>query len=605
MSSAGDELSRLAETFNDMMRRLELSFEAEKRFVSDASHELRTPTAVILAQCDEALRGERPAEEYRDALAVVRRQGRRMSRIVSDMLTLTRMERGADVFEAAPVDLSALTDELCRDMALIADKGISLAFEIEPGVTVDGDAARLSRMLSNLIGNAYRYGRENGRIRVTLKRDADEAVLTVADDGVGIAPENLENIFERFFRCAPDRSDGGTGLGLPIARQIARAHGGDIAVQSEPGRGSAFTALLALALFCAAQAAVDRAGAQALALKAAGVAEADVRRLSVETETRGGRTVYDVEFRFGGFEYEYWISAEDGAIVKDSWELDPEKTLEMAREQGSGAIDEARALSAALTDAGVAAEAVVSSKVERDAEGGLRLYEVSFCTADAEYEYDIDAATGAVCGVSVERFSQDEAARPGQTLPAAALSREDARRAALADAGLTEAQATVTKLKLDYEDGVRVYEIEFVTDDAEYEYEIDASTGAIREKSVESRGKTRQDSASYIGVDRAKRIALSRAGLSAGDVSFTKAKLEKDDGVRVYEIEFRAGGTEYEFEIDAVTGRVLESSVETKTPETPAHDDRRDWDDDDDDDDRDDRDDDDDDDDDDWDDDDD
>ena len=330
-------------------------------------------------------------------------------------------------------------------------------------------------------------------------------------------------------------------------------------------------------------------------------AKADVRRLSVETETRGGRTVYDVEFRFGGFEYEYWINAEDGAIVKDSWDLDPEKTLEMAREQGSGAIDEARALSAALTDAGVAAEAVVSSKVERDAEGGLRLYEVSFCTADAEYEYDIDAATGAVCGVSVERFSQDEAARPGQTLPAAALSREDARRAALADAGLTEAQATVTKLKLDYEDGVRVYEIEFVTDEAEYEYEIDASTGAIREKSVESRGKTRQDSASYIGVDRAKRIALSRAGLSAGDVSFTKAKLEKDDGVRVYEIEFRAGGTEYEFEIDAVTGRVLESSVETQTPEKPAHDDRRDWDDDDDDDDRDDRDDDDDDDDDDdW-----
>ena len=244
VSPAGDELSRLAETFNDMMRRLELSFEAEKRFVSDASHELRTPTAVILAQCDEALREERPAEEYRDALAVVRRQGRRMSRIVSDMLTLTRMERGTDVFEAAPVDLSALTDELCRDMALIADKGISLDFEIEPGVTVDGDAARLSRMLSNLIGNAYRYGRENGRIRVTLKRDADEAVLTVADDGVGIAPENLENIFERFFRCAPDRSDGGTGLGLPIARQIARAHGGDIAVQSEPGRGSAFTVRL-------------------------------------------------------------------------------------------------------------------------------------------------------------------------------------------------------------------------------------------------------------------------------------------------------------------------------------------------------------------------
>lgn len=246
VSPAGDELTRLAETFNDMMRRLEVSFEAEKQFVSDASHELRTPTAVILAQCDEALGAERTPAEYRDALAVIRRQGRRMSRIVSDMLTLTRMERGTDVRECAPVDLSALADELCQDMALIADEGISLTREIEPGIAVDGDRVQLSRMLANLIGNAYRYGRENGHIRVTLKRDAGEAVLTVADDGVGIAPENWERIFERFFRCAPDRSDGGTGLGLPIARQIARTHGGELTVESELGVGSVFTARLPL-----------------------------------------------------------------------------------------------------------------------------------------------------------------------------------------------------------------------------------------------------------------------------------------------------------------------------------------------------------------------
>ena len=127
---------------------------------------------------------------------------------------------------------------------------------------------------------------------------------------------------------------------------------------------------------------------------------------------------------------------------------------------------------------------------------------------------------------------------------------------------------------------MRVYEVEFVTADAEYEYEVDASTGAIRERSVEKRGKTQQTSTAYIGVDQAKRIALSKAGLSASGVSFTKAKLENDDGARVYEIEFRCGGTEYEFEIDAVTGAVLESSVETKGSEKPARDDRRDWDDD-------------------------
>lgn len=339
-------------------------------------------------------------------------------------------------------------------------------------------------------------------------------------------------------------------------------------------------ALLALASCAGAQAAIAPTTAQEQALKVAGASAADVRRLSVETEMHNGTAVYDVEFRFGGFEYEYWIRAEDGAIVKDSWELDPEKTLEMARYQGSSVLAEADALAAALADAGIAAEAVTASKVERDADGGLRLYEVTFFTSDAQYEYDIDAATGAVCGVSVERFQKDAPAHPDQTQPAAALSREDARSIALADAGLTAAQVNVTKLKLDYEDGVRVYEVEFVTADAEYEYEVDASTGAIRERSVEKRGKTQQTSTAYIGVDQAKRIALSKAGLSASGVSFTKAKLENDDGARVYEIEFRCGGTEYEFEIDAVTGAVLESSVETKGSEKPARDDRRDWDDD-------------------------
>ena len=167
-----------------------------------------------------------------------------MSRIISDMLTLTRMERGTDLFEAAPLDLSAMTDELCRDMSLIADKGIALTCQIEPDIMVEGDRVQLSRMLANLISNAYRYGRENGHIRVTLGQNQGQAVLAVADDGAGIAPEKQERIFDRFFRCAPDRSDGGTGLGLPIARQIARAHGGDLTVQSEVGAGSTFTVRL-------------------------------------------------------------------------------------------------------------------------------------------------------------------------------------------------------------------------------------------------------------------------------------------------------------------------------------------------------------------------
>ncbi len=242
VNESGDELAQLATAFNDMMQRLDESFEAEKQFASDASHELRTPMTVIMAQCDEALESEKTAAEYRDAIRVIRRQGKRMSRMITGMLELVRMERKTDLYPKAQFDLSELVQSVCEDMALIREKEISLSWKIEPDIAMIGDRTLLTRLLSNLIGNAYRYGVENGHIEVSLRKNGDCIELTVADDGIGIPPEQQEKIFHRLYQGASDRSGDGAGLGLSMARQIARMYSGELSVQSEPGKGSAFTA---------------------------------------------------------------------------------------------------------------------------------------------------------------------------------------------------------------------------------------------------------------------------------------------------------------------------------------------------------------------------
>ena len=161
---------------------------------------------------------------------------------------------------------------------------------------------------------------------------------------------------------------------------------------------------------------VDATAAENLALAEAGVSREQATLLRTETETEHGRSVYDVEFRCDGFEYEYWVAADDGTIVKRSWELAPEKALEMAGFQSAGSecIGEDAALNRALTDAGLTAQGVTVMETGLDADDLLRVYEISFCTAGAEYEYEIDAITGAVCGVSIEYFAENETQRPGQ-----------------------------------------------------------------------------------------------------------------------------------------------------------------------------------------------
>lgn len=241
-----DELHMLADSFNDMFARLEKNFEAERRFTSDASHELRTPTSVILAQAEYALELADSMEEYQESMEVVRRQAVHMRSIIDQLLLFSRLDQGTQRPVLAQTDLSELLTQLCEEQKLLACSGISLTSEIAPDITVQTDRNLLTRAVTNLISNAYRYGRPNGRIWVTLRRDGAQVFLSVRDDGIGIAPENLEKIWNRFYQENTSRSENaadgerGLGLGLSMVKEIADLLGLKIRVKSEPGKGSEF-----------------------------------------------------------------------------------------------------------------------------------------------------------------------------------------------------------------------------------------------------------------------------------------------------------------------------------------------------------------------------
>lgn len=232
-----DEISRLGQAFDSMFARLETSFEAEKQFTSDASHELRTPTAVILAQCEDARRHAETPEQYAQAVEVIERQARRMSGLIAQLLQMTRLEQGTQRAAFEHADLSALTEVICEETPT-ADA--VLQTDIQPDIEADFDVTLVSRLLQNLLNNAVRYG--GGHIWVTLRRDGADAVLSVRDDGAGIPADLQDKIWQRFYQADASRSgENGAGLGLPMVRQIAALHGGTVSLTSAPGKGSCFT----------------------------------------------------------------------------------------------------------------------------------------------------------------------------------------------------------------------------------------------------------------------------------------------------------------------------------------------------------------------------
>ena len=238
----GDELNQLGDTMNEMLARLQASFEAERQFSSDVSHELRTPIAVIRSQCEFALSGQAGEEEKREAFEAVLKQSERMNSIVSQLLLLSRAENGKFVPEREPVELNVLCETVCEELeAMAAERQVKLAWNTEE-LQITGDETLLIRMVNNLVSNAIRYNRPGGSAEVSLRKRGKYAVLTVRDTGIGIRREDLGQIFNRFYRADRSRSSEGTGLGLSMAAWIARVHGGSIRAESVYGGGSVFTA---------------------------------------------------------------------------------------------------------------------------------------------------------------------------------------------------------------------------------------------------------------------------------------------------------------------------------------------------------------------------
>ena len=250
LPASPDEVGRLAATFDRMLERLEEAFARQRRFTADASHELRTPLALLTSRADVALARPRTLAEYREALTGVRDDAARMAQLLGELLTLARVDRGQELLAREPVALADLVaDTLAALEPLATDRQVALQVGALLPCIVTGDQTRLTQLLINLVDNALKYTPAGGRVTVGLARDADMALLSVADTGIGIPPEHLPRLFERFYRvdAARTRTAGGAGLGLAIAEWIAQAHGGTIAVTSRSGGGSVFSVRLPLA----------------------------------------------------------------------------------------------------------------------------------------------------------------------------------------------------------------------------------------------------------------------------------------------------------------------------------------------------------------------
>lgn len=364
------------------------------------------------------------------------------------------------------------------------------------------------------------------------------------------------------------------------------------------------------------------AAAQNFAFADAGIDPASAYVDHTDFDFERGQFIYEVEFIANGTEYEYWVKASDGTVVK--------KETKVLSANGSNVatpdqISQEEAKEAALSDAGLTAADVTFTKEKLDYDDGMALYDVEFYTDAAKYEYEINATTGAVFSRSKETFAAGtQAANPTQnnaagkdtvttsgsgstgtsntagtnsanTAGTGDAGLEAAKAAALADAGYTADQVYLTKCEPDYDDGVLVYDIDFCVNGYEHDYEIHGSTCAVLSKSVEhcdhddhpycdnngicdgtgsgygygdgtgtGTGNGNGAAGTSVDLEQAKSIAVSHAGLTVDQVTFSKAKLDHDDGLAVYEIEFYYDGSEHECKVDCATGAIVDYECESE-----------------------------------------
>ena len=244
-----DEVGMLAKTFNGMLGRLEKAFNSQKRFVSEAAHELRTPLTIMKGTTDVALGKERTPAEYREVLGELSTETDHLIGLAEDLLSLSRAESESAVLRMRDIDLSEVVVSSVERITPIAyEKGIRIEFQGDTSVPFRGDPDKLARLYINLLDNAVRYSPANSTITVSMSRDDNNATVSVSDKGPGLPGGELDDIFDSFHRLdgAREANPSGVGLGLSISLWIARAHGGDIHVESRLGKGSTFTVVLPL-----------------------------------------------------------------------------------------------------------------------------------------------------------------------------------------------------------------------------------------------------------------------------------------------------------------------------------------------------------------------
>jgi two-component system, OmpR family, sensor kinase len=244
---AAAELKALAASFNELLSRLDQSFETMRRFVADASHELRTPLSIIQGEADVVLAKDRSPAEYKESLAIIQDESRRLCRLVDDLLKLARADAGHLRLQVQELYLNDLIAECCRSIQPQAiAHGLELNWSCPGDVPFQGDEELLRRMVLNLLDNAIRYTPAGGTVSVALESRGEGTCIRVSDTGIGIAAEASPHVFERFFRAdkARSRHQGGFGLGLSIVKWIAEMHHGVVELASQPGAGSTFVVLL-------------------------------------------------------------------------------------------------------------------------------------------------------------------------------------------------------------------------------------------------------------------------------------------------------------------------------------------------------------------------
>jgi heavy metal sensor kinase len=245
-----DELARLNSTLNAMLARLEQSFATLRRFTADASHELKTPLTVLRSGIERSLTHPTTSPDVMETLEETLLEVNRMAELVDSLLTLARADEGRAPLHLDDLDLREVLAELAETAGILGEQvSVDVAVEVpQQPILMRADRSRLRQLLQNLLSNAIKYTPSGGSVWIGSATEDGRVVLTVRDAGIGIAPGDLPHIFDRFWRADPARSRTGArpgaGLGLAISKWIAEAHGGSIAVQSKPGRGTTFTVTL-------------------------------------------------------------------------------------------------------------------------------------------------------------------------------------------------------------------------------------------------------------------------------------------------------------------------------------------------------------------------